>query len=91
MMQPPTSHTAVVSMIDKEIGAARWLVQSLLSCRNGMVPISTLLPELLARIFQFLILGDIASFSMPVMGWFEATHVCQHWRQVALDDSIIVG
>jgi len=87
MTQPPTSHTAAVSMINKEIGAARWLVQSLLSRRNGMAPISTLLPELLARIFQFLILGDIALFSVPVMGWFEATHVCQHWRQVALDDS----
>jgi len=75
-MQPPTSHTATVSVINKEIGATRWLVQSLLLRRNGMAPISTLLPELLARIFQFLILGDIALFSMPVMGWFEATHVC---------------
>ena len=87
MTQTLTSHTAAVSTIDKETDAARWLIQSLLSHRNAMVPISTLLPELLARIFRFLILGDIALFSMPAMGWFEATHVCQHWRQVALDDS----
>jgi len=87
MAQTPASRTAAVSAIDKEIDAARRLVQSLLSRRNAMTPISTLPPELLARIFRFLILGDLASFGVPTTGWFEATHVCRHWRQVALDDS----
>jgi len=38
------SDTAAVSAIDKEIDAARWFVQSLLSCRNLLALISTLLP-----------------------------------------------
>ena len=87
MTQTPLSRPGAVSAIDKEIDAARRLVHSLLSRRNAMAPISTLPPELLARIFRFLILGDLASFGFPTMGWFEATHVCRHWRQVALDDS----
>jgi len=89
MTQTPASRTAAASAIDKEIDAARWLVQSLLSRRNSLAPISTLPPELLARIFRLLILGDLdlARFGVPMEFWFKATHVCRHWRQVALDDS----
>jgi len=87
MTQTPASCTAAVSTIDKEIDAARWLVQSLLACRNSLAPISTLPPELLARIFRFLTLEDLGRFGVPVKFWFKATHVCRHWRQVALDDS----
>ena len=87
MTQTPASRTTAVSAIDQEIDAARWLVQSLLSRRSSLAPISTLPPELLARIFRFLNLEDQARFGVPVKFWFKATHVCRHWRQVALDDS----
>jgi len=87
MTQIPASRAAAVSAIDKEIDAARWLVQSLLSRRSTLAPISTLPPELLARIFRFLNLEDQARFGVPVKFWFKATHVCRHWRQVALGDS----
>jgi len=87
MTQTPASRAAAFSSINKEIGAARWLVQSLLSRRNSLAPISTLPPELLARIFRFFILEDLGRFGVPMEFWFKATHVCRHWRQVALDDS----
>ena len=87
MTQAPASRTAAYSAINKEIDAARWLVRSLLARRNSLAPISTLPPELLARIFRFLILEDLGRFGVPMEFWFKATHVCRHWRQVALDDS----
>jgi len=87
MTQTPASRTAAYSVINKEIDGARWLVQSLLARRNSLAPISTLPPELLARIFRFLILEDLGRFGVPMEFWFKATHVCRHWRQVALDDS----
>ena len=87
MTQAPGSRAAAVSAIDKEIDAARWLVRSLLPRCNSLAPISTLPPKLLARIFRFLILeDDLARFGVPMSVWFNATHVCRHWRQVALDD-----
>jgi hypothetical protein len=83
--QTPTTRVAALSAIDMEIDAARRLTSSLLSRRNTTVPISTLPPELLARIFRF------HAFAEPVgvrgLGWIAVTHVCQSWRQVALDDS----
>ena len=87
MTQTPASRTTAVSAIDKEIDAVRWLIRSLLPRCNSLAPISTLPPKLLARIFQFLILeDDLARFGVPMSVWFNATHVCRHWRQVALED-----
>ena len=87
MTQTPASRTVAISAIDREIDSARSLIQSLLSRRGSLAPISTLPPRLLARIFRFLNLEDLARFGVPVKFWFKATHVCRHWRQVALDDS----
>jgi F-box-like len=89
MTQTPTAREAALSAIDKEIDAARRLTRSLLSRRNALAPISVLPPELLARIFRFHALAEPAwsSFYPHGLGWIADTHVCQYWRQVALDDS----
>jgi hypothetical protein len=86
MTQAPTARIAAFSAIDKEIIAAMEFTHSLLSCRNTLVPISALPPELLSRIFHF-----HACLEPPQqrLGWIVATHVCQHWRQVALNDPLL--
>ncbi len=53
--------------------------------------ISTLPPELLSRIFRFHALEELPRFDLGIgcskLGWIRVTHVCRHWRQVALNDS----
>jgi len=56
-----------------------------LARRNTLVPISILPAEVLMRIFHF-----VAFSEQPYMlGWVDVTHVCQRWRQIALDDSTL--
>src|SRR6266849_1363692 len=76
----PNARVAAISTIDK-------LVHSLLTRRNAIVPISLLPPELLARVFHLLVVKEPPFAKRRNLGWIRATHVCQHWRQVALDDS----
>jgi len=85
MAQTPTARTAAFSALDKEIDTERQLIRSLLSRRNTLAPISALPPELLSRIFHFHA-QDERLYGKP-LGWIWVTHVCQHWRQVALNDS----
>jgi len=87
MTQTPISRAATLSAIDKEVDVARQLTRSLLSCHNALVPISALPPELLARIFHFHALWEPSWLGEHKLGWIGVTHVCRHWRQVALDDS----
>ncbi|KAI0263251.1 hypothetical protein BC834DRAFT_785328, partial [Gloeopeniophorella convolvens] len=54
--------------------------------RDALVPIYTLPPELLARIFHFHALSHPPLIDGRSLGWIVDTHVCQHWRQVALGD-----
>jgi hypothetical protein len=82
----PSARAVVISAIDKEIDGQPKEVdeqhlRSLLTRRNSLVPISLLPPEVLARVFHFLVVEE----QNP--GWITATHVCRFWRQVALDDS----
>ena len=51
------------------------------------MPISVLPPEILARVFHLLVREEMPLFGIENMGWIKVTHVCGHWRQVALDDS----
>jgi hypothetical protein len=86
----PSARVAAISTIDKGIDAARQFLRSLLACRNSLVPISVLPPEILARVFHFLILKELpftGSGKRKKLGWIRVTHVCRHWRQVALDNS----
>ena len=89
MTQTPGACAAALSAIDEEIDAARRFTHSLLSRRNVLAPISVLPPELLARIFHFCALEEPLWISQPPneLGWVTVTHVCQRWRQVALDDT----
>ena len=59
--------------------------------RYGFTPISLLPPEVLARVFHFLLLEEPPFPIERDLGWRRATHVCRFWRQVALDDSSLWG
>jgi len=85
--QTPTARTAAFSTIDKEIDTERQLIRSLLSRRNTLAPISALPPELLSRIFHFHAQDARPWYEGQPLGWIWVTHVCQYWRQVALNDS----
>ncbi|KAI0277173.1 hypothetical protein BGY98DRAFT_934577 [Russula aff. rugulosa BPL654] len=78
---------AAISAVDKEVDATRQLLLSLLTRRNALAPISLLPPEILARVFHLLALDEPPNGIKPTLGWIRTTHVCRHWRQVALDDS----
>jgi len=85
--QTPTARTAASSATDEEIDASRRLTRFLISSHNDHTPISSLPPELLARIFHFSTLVEPPWSGVQKLGWIGVTHVCQRWRQVALDDS----
>src|SRR6267142_2339125 len=89
MTQTPGTCAAALSAIDEEIDAAHRFTHSLLSRRNVLAPISVLPTELLARIFHFCALAEPLWMSQlpSKLGWITVTHVCQRWRQVALDDT----
>ena len=83
----PSVRVAAVSAVDKELDSAKKLFCSLFTRRNALLPISLLPPEILTRVFHFLALDEPPFVGKQNLGWIRATHVCQHWRQVALDDS----
>ncbi|KAF8498179.1 hypothetical protein F5888DRAFT_1693232 [Russula emetica] len=78
---------AAISAVDKEVDATRQLLRSLLTRRNALAPISLLPPEILGRVFHSLALDEPPYSNQQNFGWIRTTHVCRHWRQVALDDS----
>jgi hypothetical protein len=87
VVRTPSTRDVALSTVDKGIDAAMLLARALLTHRNTLAPVSVLPPEVLARIFH---LAALAESSQPEMGslrWISVTHVCRHWRQVALDDS----
>ena len=92
MGQTPTAHTPTLSTIDGKIGASNCFKGSLPLYRNTVVPISTLPPELLVRVFHFHALLEPPCSGLQQLGsigWIRVTHVCQRWRQVALDASLL--
>ncbi|ETW84688.1 hypothetical protein HETIRDRAFT_473409 [Heterobasidion irregulare TC 32-1] len=72
---------------DEEISALLMVLASSRMRRNRFLFVSRLPPELLARIFSFSAAIDPPSSS--ALGWITVTHVCSHWRQVALDHSTL--
>ncbi|KAH9978415.1 hypothetical protein BJV77DRAFT_1050934, partial [Russula vinacea] len=52
------------------VDAVRQLLHSQLARRNTLAPISVLPPEVLARVFHFLVSND--------NHWIKATHVCRY-------------
>src|SRR6266849_7559884 len=75
----PSARVAAISTIDK-------FVRSLLTRRNVLVPISLLPPDILARVFHLLVFEKLPLAGIRNLDWIRVTHVCRHWRQVALDD-----
>ena len=61
---------------------AKEVTRPLRSEKNGLVPISQLPPELLARIFQFV--ADDKSRESEPLKRITFSHVSYHWRDVAL-------
>ncbi|KAI0037627.1 hypothetical protein FA95DRAFT_1614032 [Auriscalpium vulgare] len=73
----------------EEERAIRSAFRLLRSQRNDLAPISRLHPEILGLVFTALSDMDPPSLSdwKPKIGWRTVTHVCQRWRQNALDQS----
>jgi F-box-like len=67
--------------------STKQFLRSLLTRRNALVPISLLPTEILARVFRFFVLEEPPLSGGQNLGWIRVTHVCRHWRQIALDDS----
>lgn len=64
------------------------MIRELNSSRNALAPISSLPPELLGRIFIFVIEKDPDteySFSFDFTSWLNFSYVSQGWRKVALN------
>ncbi|KAI0059888.1 hypothetical protein BV25DRAFT_1788142, partial [Artomyces pyxidatus] len=62
--------------------------------RNASASIAILFPELLARIFEFLVLAQPPSRQKwtrrAILGWIPlTTHTSHHWRQVALAHPVL--
>ncbi|KAI0040251.1 hypothetical protein FA95DRAFT_1472499, partial [Auriscalpium vulgare] len=63
--------------------AIQLAISSLHIRRNAYLPVSRLPPEMLAKIFQFLVLLDL-EWTREGLGWIAVTHVCASWRAIAL-------
>jgi hypothetical protein len=83
----PGARITAISTLDNGIDATRKFLCSLLTRRNAVMPISHLPPEILARVFHLLVLGEPPLSGKRGLGWIKVTYVCRHWRQVALEDS----
>ena len=83
----PSARMEAISTVDRGIDTAKQFVRSLLTRRNALVPISLLPPEILAWVFHLLALKEPPFSGRRELGWIRVTHVCRHWREVALDNS----
>ena len=84
VVHDPSARVAAISAVDKEVGAAMRLLHSL---RNALAPISLLPPEVLSRVFHFILPPVLQHPGEQRLDLIRATHVCRLWRQVALGDS----
>ena len=86
-IRSPGARAAALSAAAKDIDEAVCLTRSLTIRRKALVPISLLPPELLLQIFHICALEEPPWYSTQLLGWIGVSHVCHHWRQVALGDS----
>ncbi|KAI0290882.1 hypothetical protein BC826DRAFT_517418 [Russula brevipes] len=87
VVRNPSARAAALSTVDREIDVATLLTCALLTNRNTLAPISVLPPEVLSRIFHLVPSAEPSWYELQSLRWISITHVCRHWRQVALDDS----
>lgn len=72
--------------IDQEIVKLNDSVRALKSRRNALAPISRLPPEMLSKIFTFCAsIGQTDYASCNTLSWIKVSHICHHWRAVALE------
>lgn len=70
---------------DREIARIEEVKRLLRNHRNALSPINNRLPpELLSEIFLSCFHATLDSFVVWPYRWISATHVCQHWRDIAL-------
>src|ERR1700679_2859561 len=74
----PGARVAALCTVDKSIDAARQFLHSLLTRPNALMPISLLPPEILARVFHLIVLGEppFSGRRKRNLGWIRVTHVC---------------
>ncbi|KAI0289292.1 hypothetical protein BC826DRAFT_1187913 [Russula brevipes] len=87
IVRTPSTRAVALSTVDTGIEAAMLLTRALFTHRNTLAPISVLPAEVLTRIFHLVAFAESSRSSMGSLRWIGITHVCRHWRQVALDDS----
>jgi hypothetical protein len=87
-----------VQEIDKRINELNYLIQMLRRERNTKSGANTLPMELLARVFSFVLddshwayhsLNEESSVSCAIRQRVAFTHVCSHWRGVALSSPFL--
>jgi F-box-like len=77
-----------VKKLKKEIQARKKEIKRLSAIRNDLSSISRLPAELLAKIFSEVVTA-VGYKSGKVPSWMAITHVCQRWRAVAIDSSVL--
>ncbi|TFY82631.1 hypothetical protein EWM64_g1381 [Hericium alpestre] len=79
------SVVGALKTLDNELAAVHLAMCSLRTRRNALLPISSLPPEVLARIFHFYSVAEPPPYRRPPqIGWIIVTHVCRAWRDTAL-------
>ncbi|KAI0063927.1 hypothetical protein BV25DRAFT_1837462 [Artomyces pyxidatus] len=73
----------VYRRIDAEVAAIHMALSFSKSLRNAIAPVSRLPPEILTIISGLHALHDPPR--KRYLGWMKITHVCQHWRAIAID------
>ncbi|TFY67014.1 hypothetical protein EVG20_g4092 [Dentipellis fragilis] len=74
-----------LARVDRDIQELEGKLRALRLCRNLVVPISFIPPEIIVRFFSHLRAVDIPSKRGRSLGWIRVTHVCHHWRTIALE------
>ncbi|KAI0032133.1 hypothetical protein K488DRAFT_39058, partial [Vararia minispora EC-137] len=85
--------------VDREVAALQRVIASFHRCRNSFSPFSRLPVEVIAQIFTIHAENQppasdewnwpegesgVPSLSHLQLGWIVVTHVCRHWRDVAI-------
>ncbi|THU75236.1 hypothetical protein K435DRAFT_707500, partial [Dendrothele bispora CBS 962.96] len=77
-----TLHSPDIELIDQEIEKHQKIIRDLKTRRNLHAFISKLPPEILSIIF--LLYRDEMAFHWRTLAWIRVSHICRHWRNVAL-------
>ncbi|TEB27631.1 hypothetical protein FA13DRAFT_1607377, partial [Coprinellus micaceus] len=71
----------------QRIAELREEIRILENCHNQVTPICCLPPEILSKIFLTLSAVTPRHHPRDSVSWFRVSHVCVHWRSVALSCS----